>query len=60
MSKVADEVLFKLIHDSLVIYLPSQRNSSHNTIRAYRSSLEMLLDFLKAKTRYHYTRFHFV
>jgi len=51
MSKVADEMLFKLIHDFLVIYLPSQRNSSHNTIRAYRSSLEMLLDFVKSQNK---------
>ncbi len=43
MSKIADETLFKLIHDFLVIYLPTQRNSSPNTIRAYKTSLEMLL-----------------
>ena len=47
MSKIADETLFKLIHDFLVIYLPTQRNSSPNTIRAYKTSLEMLLDFIK-------------
>jgi site-specific recombinase XerD len=40
-------MLFKLIHDFLVIYLPSQRNSSPNTIRAYRTSIDMLLDFVK-------------
>ena len=28
MSKIADETLFKLIHDFLLIYLPTQRNSS--------------------------------
>lgn len=47
MSKIADETLFKLIHDFLLIYLPTQRNSSPNTIRAYKTSLEMLLDFIK-------------
>lgn len=47
MSKVADETLFRLVHDFLVIYLPSQRNSSPHTIRTYRTSIEMLLDFVK-------------
>lgn len=51
MSKVTDEMLFRLIHDFLVVYLPSQRNSSPNTIRAYRSSLEMLLDFVKHQNK---------
>ena len=31
MSKIADETLFKLIHDFLVIYLPTQRNSIPET-----------------------------
>lgn len=47
MSKIADETLFKLIHDFLVTYLPTQRNSSPNTVRAYKTSLEMLLDYIK-------------
>jgi site-specific recombinase XerD len=47
MSKVADETLFRLVHDFLVIYLPLQRNSSPHTIRAYRTSIEMLLDYVK-------------
>ena len=51
MSKVADEMLFRLIHDFLVVYLPSQRNSSLHTIRAYRTSLEMLLDFIKQQNK---------
>lgn len=51
MKKVTDETLFKLIHDFLVVYLPSQRGSSPNTIRAYRSSLEMLLDFAKQQNK---------
>ena len=49
MNKLIDEMLFKMIHDFFVIYLPSQRNSSPNTIRAYRTSLEMLLDFIKQR-----------
>ena len=51
MSKIVDELLFRLIHDYLVIYLPSQRNSSSNTIRAYKTSLEMLLDYIKGKNK---------
>lgn len=51
MGKIADEMLFRLIHDYLVVYLPSQRNSSPNTIRAYRTSLEMLLDFVKQQNK---------
>lgn len=47
MNRVADEILFRLIHNFFVIYLPSQRGSSPNTIRAYRTSVEMLLDFIK-------------
>jgi site-specific recombinase XerD len=46
MSKVTDELLFKLIHNFLIVYLPSQRNSSPNTIRAYREAIEMLLDYI--------------
>ena len=49
MNKITDETLFKLIHDFFVVYLPSRRNSSPNTIRAYRTSLEMLLDFVKQR-----------
>lgn len=49
MNRVADEILFKLVHDFLVIYLPSQRNSSPHTIRAYRTSIEMLLDYVKGQ-----------
>ena len=47
MARVTDAVLFRLIRDFLMAYLPSQKNSSPHTIRAYRSSLDMLLDFVK-------------
>lgn len=47
MIKIADETLFKLIRNFLVTYLPTQRNSSPNTVRAYKTSLEMLLDYIK-------------
>ena len=42
--------LFSLIHDFLLIALPKERKCSKNTIRAYKKSLELLLDFVKEKT----------
>jgi site-specific recombinase XerD len=47
MSKVSDAVLFGLVHDFLKVYLPSQRNSSPHTVKAYRTSLDLLFDFVK-------------
>lgn len=38
---------FKLIHDFLVISLPKEQKCSENTIRSYRKSIEMLLDYVK-------------
>lgn len=40
---------FKLIHDFLIISLPKEQKCSENTIRSYRKSLEMLLDYVKAE-----------
>lgn len=42
--------LFSAIHDYLLIYLPEERKRSENTIRAYRKSIELLLDFVKETT----------
>lgn len=42
--------LFLAIHDYLLVYLPEERKSSTNTIRAYRKSIELLLDFVKDAT----------
>ncbi len=42
--------LFLAIHDYLLVYLPEERKSSPNTIRAYRKSIELLLDFVKEAT----------
>lgn len=42
--------LFLAIHDYLLVYLPEERKSSPNTIRAYRKSIELLLDFVKETT----------
>ena len=38
---------FRLIHDFLVVSLPKEQKCSENTIRSYRKSLEMLLDYVK-------------
>lgn len=40
---------FRLIHDFLVISLPKEQKCSENTIRSYRKSLEMLLDYVKTE-----------
>jgi site-specific recombinase XerD len=47
MSKVSDSAFFGLVHDFLKIYLPNQRNSSPHTVKSYRTSLELLFDFVK-------------
>ncbi len=47
--KAEDISLFPLIHDYLKIYLPKQRNVSHNTILSYRKALEELLDYVKER-----------
>lgn len=39
--------LFGLLHDFLKVYLPGHKNSSPHTIKAYRTSLELLFDFVK-------------
>jgi site-specific recombinase XerD len=41
--------LFALVHDFFKVYLPNERKLSPNTIRAYRKSLELLLDYVKDK-----------
>lgn len=42
--------LFSTIHDFLLIALPKERKCSKNTIRSYKKSLELLLDFAKERT----------
>lgn len=41
--------LFSMIHDYLLVALPKEQKCSKNTIRSYRKSLELLLDFVKEK-----------
>jgi len=47
MKKVKDSILFGMIHDYFRIYLPKQRKSRPNTIRAYQAAIESLFDFVK-------------
>lgn len=42
--------LFSAIHDYLLVALPKEQKCSENTIRSYRKSLELLVDFVKEKT----------
>jgi site-specific recombinase XerD len=37
---------FKLVRDFLTVYLPDQKAVSHNTIKSYRESLNMLLNYI--------------
>ena len=39
--------LFKAVRDYLKTHLPQERKLSSHTMRAYRKSLELLLDFVK-------------
>lgn len=40
---------FKLIHDFLVVSLQKEQKCSEHTIRSYRKSLELFLDYVKEK-----------
>lgn len=40
---------YRLIRDFLIIFLPNEQKCSENTIRSYRKSLEMLLDYVKTE-----------
>lgn len=47
MARLKDPDLFRLVHDFLKVYLPKQRCCSPHTIKNYRTSLELLLDYIK-------------
>jgi len=48
MKGLADESLFRIVHDFLKIYLPKMKKCSENTIRSYRSTISALLDYTAA------------
>jgi site-specific recombinase XerD len=45
MSKTACQALFALVEAFFIAYLPRQRGASAHTIRAYRDTLKLLLEF---------------
>jgi site-specific recombinase XerD len=49
MPGMIDTTLFGLLHDFFKVYLPKQRHCSEHTIRAYRSSMDALLEFVKSE-----------
>lgn len=48
---VKDPLLFGLVRDYLVTYLPTQRNYSQRTIASYKYALDSLLDFVAARKK---------
>ncbi|MDA8441229.1 MAG: tyrosine-type recombinase/integrase, partial [Peptococcaceae bacterium] len=46
MKKIKDEKLFRMIRDYLVVYLPEQKCCSNDTVKSYRESLNILLDYV--------------
>lgn len=44
---IKDEQFFITVNKFLTIYLPKQRECSHNTIKAYRETINLFLDFMK-------------
>ena len=46
---IKDPILFTLVHDFFKVQLPKLSNSSQNTIKAYRESLDALFDFIKSE-----------
>lgn len=46
--KFKDECFFRAIRDFLNVYLPKQKCYSPNTVRSYRISLNLLVDYLTA------------
>lgn len=47
--KYKDEAFLKTVRDFLTVYLPRQRNFSNNTVRSYRTSLNLFFDYLHEK-----------
>lgn len=51
MKKIKDELLFGMVRDYLLTFLPQQKNYSKNTIRSYKKVIDMFFDFVKAKLK---------
>lgn len=53
MNKQHVDILFKLLRDYLTIYLPKQRCLSENTIKSYRDTWNLLLDYVAETNKIH-------
>ena len=42
---------FKLVRDFLTVYLPEQKAASANTVRSYRESLNLLLNYICGRNK---------
>ena len=51
MVRVKDEQLFTLIKNFFLVYLPTQRKSSPNTVKTYRTVWNQFLDFAAKKKK---------
>lgn len=51
MAKIKETALFTVIHEYFKVYLPNVKKYSPHTIRAYRKSMEMLLDYVKEQKK---------
>lgn len=49
MRRINDEKLFNLIHNYFSLYLPNHKSASEHTLRAYRNSLNIFMEYLTAK-----------
>ena len=49
MGRIKENLLYVMIKEFLTDYLPQKRNCSPNTIRAYRTALDQLLDFVQSQ-----------
>jgi len=53
MNKQQVDILFQLLRNYLMVYLPKQRCSSENTIKSYRDTWNLLLDYIAATNKIH-------
>ena len=57
--KIKDDAFFRLIRDFLTIYLPRQKCYSKHTIKSYRETFNLLLDYLKNEKKIPITQITF-
>ena len=57
--KIIDETVFIAMRDYLTIYLPKQRVFSQNTIKSYRTTLNMFIDYVCEHCNIKFAQFSF-